>query len=284
MAFSAKTFPAMDTVNTIVLPHEDSEGILTRAMARVFALCSLFDPFAEDSEIARINAAAGNAPVPVSAETAALLKVGITAERETGGAFSILLGAVTRLWKIGYGTGHVPDLSEIRRVLPLTDSSLLSVRGTAAGQREAYLEKKGAGIDPGGIAKGFIADEAAAFLLAGGENRFFLDFGGTIVCRGMEVPVRTGGGTVYCKDEISSTSGVSERYFTEAGERYHHLIDPLTGTPAGQPYRSVTLRAPVSAGVTAAELDAWSTACFVRGGDAFRETLTRRGITIETQE
>ncbi len=284
MAFSAKSFPAMDTVNTIVLPHEDSEGILTRAKARVFALCAMFDPFAEGSEISRINAAAGNAPVPVSDETAALLEAGLAAGKETGGAFSILLGAVTCLWKIGYGTGRLPDLSEIRRVLPLTDPSLLSVRGTAAGQREAYLEKKGAGIDPGGIAKGFIADEAAAFLLAGGENRFFLDFGGTIICRGMKAPVRSGGRTVYYQDEISSTSGISERYFREAGQRYHHLLDPGTGRPAGQRYRSVTLRAPVRAGVTAAELDAWSTACFVRGGDAFRETLTRRGITIETQE
>ncbi len=63
------------------------------------------------------------------------------------------------------------------------------------------------------------------------------------------------------EDEAISTSGDYERYFEEGGVRYHHIIEPSTGTPAGG-VQSATVFGP-----DAVITDALSTSVFVMGVD-----------------
>lgn len=61
------------------------------------------------------------------------------------------------------------------------------------------------------------------------------------------------------QDEALSTSGDYERYFEKDGVRYHHILNPATGEPAGE-MRSVSVIGP-----DATTTDALSTSVFVLG-------------------
>ena len=67
--------------------------------------------------------------------------------------------------------------------------------------------------------------------------------------------------SVPLADEAVSTSGDYERYFDEDGVRYHHIIRPSTGEPAGG-VQSATVFGP-----DAVMTDALSTSVFVMGVD-----------------
>jgi thiamine biosynthesis lipoprotein len=67
--------------------------------------------------------------------------------------------------------------------------------------------------------------------------------------------------SVPLADEAISTSGDYERFFDEDGVRYHHIIQPATGVPAGG-VRSATVIGP-----DAVITDALSTSVFVMGVD-----------------
>ena len=67
--------------------------------------------------------------------------------------------------------------------------------------------------------------------------------------------------SVPLADEAISTSGDYERFFDEDGVRYHHIIQPATGAPAGG-VRSASVFGP-----DAVITDALSTSVFVMGVD-----------------
>jgi thiamine biosynthesis lipoprotein len=68
--------------------------------------------------------------------------------------------------------------------------------------------------------------------------------------------------SVPLEDEAISTSGDYERYFDEDGVRYHHIIAPSTGEPAGGVHSATVF------GPDAVITDALSTSVFVMGVDS----------------
>jgi thiamine biosynthesis lipoprotein len=109
-----------------------------------------------------------------------------------------------------------------RPLPPLRD--VLAVRHGAA-----RLEP-GAGIDLGGIAKGWMADRLLDSL---GQNAL-ANLGGDLSAGGDGPagdgwPVGLGGATVLLRDQGAATSSVRRRRWSV---EHHHLIDPRTGLPA----------------------------------------------------
>ena len=102
-----------------------------------------------------------------------------------------------------------------------------------------------------------------AIVTAGGDSRLLGDRRGQPWIVGIRDPRQDGKVAIRLplQDEAVSTSGDYERYFDEGGIRYHHIIEPATGTPADAVH-SVTVVGPD--GVLT---DALSTSVFVMGVD-----------------
>lgn len=229
----------------------------------------------DDTEVLRINRRAGLEPVAVSEDTLKVIREGLRYGELTGGAFDITVAPLIRLWGFGTGEERVPAAEEIEAVLPAVDYSRVEIHaGTGSA---VYLPSPEMGIDVGGIAKGYAADEAARVLREAGVRNAILDFGGDIVTIGGRPdgsPWRIGiqhpsgernrfVGILSSRDESVVSSGAYERFFHEDGVRYHHIFDPSTGYPSDSGLTSVT-----AIGADAMKTDVLSTAIFVMGLEA----------------
>jgi len=245
-----------------------------QALGRVFAefdrLEAALSVWREQSDVQRLNAAAGGAAVAIGPDLVNVLEAADEASRETGGAFDVTFGALADVWKFDHDQDNrVPAADEISARLPLVDYRAVVV-DRAAGT--ARITRKGVRVHLGGIGKGYAVDRAAAMLRASGFDHFILQSGGDLYAAGRrgDRPWRVGlndprgvGGESFAvielRDETFSTSGDYERFFIENGVRYHHLLDPHTGQPA-RGCRSVTI---VAASALAAD---WlSTGVFIMG-------------------
>jgi thiamine biosynthesis lipoprotein len=236
---------------------------------RLEALMTVWRP---DSDIRRLNAAAGDHPVPVSREVREVIGLARQVGDWTGGKFDVTFGALSGLWKFDYQDqdGSIPAPAAIAERLPLIDYRALEV-DEAAGT--AFLKRKGMRANLGGIGKGYAVDRGAAILRSRGFSDFMIQAGGDLYVAGTRgdrpwrVGIRDPRGApsqsfavLDLTDGTFSTSGDYERFFIRDGRRYHHIIDPKTGQPA-RGARSVTIVA-----ARAAIADALSTGIFLLGG------------------
>jgi thiamine biosynthesis lipoprotein len=179
--------------------------------------------FSPDSELSRFNASAGRW-IDISAELEALLRESLRAFETSAGLVNVAvlpsMAAIGYTRPLSFGR---PSATEAR-VGPLPAlPDALTVRPGAA------RLKPGAGIDLGGIAKGWMADRLLESL---GPNAL-ANLGGDLSAGGMGPagagwPVGLAGVTVLLRDQGAATSSVRRRQWGE----HHHLIDPRTGLPA----------------------------------------------------
>ena len=252
------------------------EAAATAAFDAVFAefdrLDGLMSVWRDGSDIVRLNAAAGVAPVPVSREVREVLLDARRISEWTGGKFDVTFGALSGLWKFDQDQdGRVPVRADVLAKLPLIDYEKLIVDEKAG---TAFLTQKGMRAHLGGIGKGFAVDRGVAILRERGLRDFMIQSGGDMYVSGSRgdrpwrVGIRDPRGpeessfaALDLSDGAMSTSGDYERFFVKDGKRYHHIIDPDLGEPA-KGSRSVTIVATRS--VLA---DGLSTGVFLVGPD-----------------
>lgn len=265
-----KTTMALDTVVQVTVYDAAHETFTDEVFAHISAREALWSRTVETSDIARLNAGNGQ-PVTVSAETAALLQTACAFTAAVGG-FDITTASLTDLWTAGAENQTLPTAKALAEALAVVGAERVQVDGTTV------TLQGGATVDLGGVAKGQIADEAAALLRENGCERALVDLGGNIVAIGshrdgspfhigIAHPIRGGAlaATVAVKDTAVVTSGSYERGYQIGSAWYSHILDPETGCPVENDLASVTILAP-----TACEADMLSTACFVMGYDAAR--------------
>jgi thiamine biosynthesis lipoprotein len=111
------------------------------------------------------------------------------------------------------------------------------------------------GIDLGGIAKGYAADEVAKILREENVGKAIINLGGNVLTIGSRVddtPWRIGvqnpeadrGGHVMILklvDQALVTSGPYERYLEVDGVVYHHILDTTTGYPVDTSLTSASI-------------------------------------------
>lgn len=266
---------AMGSALRVSVWTADGEGA-ARAIDQVYAefdrLEQALSVWRPESDVQRLNAAAGRGPVPVGADMRAVLETAVEASRLTDGKFDITFGALADAWRFDHDQDNrVPTPAEIAERLPLIDYGAVRVD---EGAGTAEILRPGVRVHLGGIGKGYAVDRAAGLLRRAGFSDFLIQAGGDLYAAGRrgDRPWRVGlfdprgadGATfasIELTDETFSTSGDYERFFIQDGVRYHHLLDPDIGQPA-RACRSVTILAR-----TALTADWASTGVFILGPD-----------------
>ena len=225
-------------------------GAIEHVFAEFDRLEALLSNWKEASDVSRINNNAGIAPVKVSQDTIAVLRIAREVSELTRGKFDITFGVLTDIWRFDHDQDNVvPERDLIEARLKRIDYRAVEYDTTAG---TAFVNRPGMRIHLGGIGKGYAVDRGIALLRSEGFQDFLIQAGGDLYVGGTDnlkpwklgIADPRGAHDPFATIEISngtfSTSGDYERAFMKDGKRYHHIIDPDFGEPASG-CRSVTL-------------------------------------------
>lgn len=234
----------MDTAVTLSAYGINSKEAVEESFKRLDEINEMASTTIENSDIYKINSAAGKDYVKVHPEIIKMIQTSIKYSQLSDGAFDITLGPIINLWGIGTDNERLPSEEEIKSKLQLVDYKKISVNENDS---SVMLKEEGMAIDLGGVAKGFAADEVlkiykkynienglinlgASSIYALGKNKDNNNWSVGIKHPRSEDPNEYIG-VIKLSNESLSTSGDYERYFIKDNKRYHHIMDPRTGYP-----------------------------------------------------
>jgi thiamine biosynthesis lipoprotein len=247
LAFAAYTTPTVDAAHT--------RAAFDAAIAEIKRIETLMTTWKPDSEISKINTAAGKSAVAVGDEVYAIVKESVHASVISDGTFDITFQTLHGLWKFDEDLDpHPPKEADVKARLPFVGFKNIELD---EGKQTVRLKNERTQIGLGGIAKGYAVDRAVKVLEQAGLTSFFVQAGGDLFARGKKpdgapwtAGIRDPRGPenkyfarLAISDHAFSTAGDYERSYVVGGKRYHHIIDPRTGMPATAS-RSVTVWAP----------------------------------------
>jgi len=245
--FIAYTSPEVDEVAT--------RAGIAKAIAEMRRLEALLSEWQPDSQIGQVNLHSGEW-VTIGPEAATVIERGLWAGKLSDGSFDITFQALSKVWKFGSAQDDKPKLPSRAEVDQLR--KLVDYRKVELDQPNQRVRVgKGQQLGLGGIAKGYIVDQAARVLHESGVQGFLAQAGGDLFgsgkkpdgspwVSGIQDPRGPQGdffAVLELTDHAFSTAGDYARAYVVGGKRYHHIIDPKTGYPATA-CRSVTIWAP----------------------------------------
>ena len=266
------------TIRTFGTDEETCNKAIEAAFERIDELNAMLSDYVEDSDVSRINKAAGGEPQQVSSETLAVVEFAKEWWKKTSGAFDPTIRPALILWRIASRDDEMPDDEDVEAERELIGADKIEIN---MAKRTVRLPKEGMSLALGGIAKGYFVDQAIAVLREHGIRSATVDAGGDIYVLGSK-PAQAGkpGGESWSvgvenppprdepysivlnvTDAAVATSGDYRRSLYIEDKRYSHIIDPRTGRPA-EHVASATVIAP---DLTTA--DALATALCVLGPD-----------------
>lgn len=287
--------PALGTIVTVEAYGSDDRATreaIDAAFASIASVERALDAYSATSTVAAFNAHPYTAqPLPRDA-------IEILDEVERLGvadAFFPGLLSVVRVYGFD-STPTVPSDGDLTLALAAARTFSRPTSATAAFARlrvpDPRLDPGGAlapGLDFGGAAKGLALDRARESLRAHGVRAAIVTAGSTTVTLGTKPdgsPWRIGiehprdTATVmavaeWTGDGALSTSGDYQQSFERNGVRYHHILDPATGTPA-RGLQSLT----VAGRISGLASDVLSTALFVRGEEGALAYAHERSVSV----
>lgn len=276
-------FGTLIEVTVADVPPEIAEPAIEAIEMRFHALHRQWHPW-EPGPLGDLNLAfREGAAGPMHPSIATLLDRARPLAEASGQLFNPAIGALVRLW--GFHDpetlhGPPPEPERIRELLdPFPTIEAIEIQDGMARSTLPGLQ-----LDFGAVAKGVAVDEAIALLRRHGAPHGIVNAGGDLraIGRRGDRPWRIGirhprQAEVLASLEVAGdlavfTSGDYERFYEYEGKRYHHILDPRTGSPAAG-ITSVTV-------VTeeAATADAAATALFVAGPEHWPEVAARLKI------
>ena len=275
----------LGTLVTIVVDvrgEDEAAGVLSAGFRRIDELDAILSDYRADSEVNRLCQSAPHKEfVSVSHELFEVLRAARGVSVQSGGAFDVTIGPVTRLWR------------RARRRKELPPSELLSAARQAVGYEKIELRDRPPGvrlksakmrIDLGGIAKGYIVDEVLRELMKKGALAGLVNAGGDIgvsAPHDARKPWRVGVASLDPKKKVDQLIVLSEQAIATSGDayqsveidskRYSHIVDPRTGVGVTR-QSSVTVIAP-----RADLADAWASALSVLGPEKGLKAFPAKG-------
>ena len=274
------SFPAMGTRVSVLAPTRRPDAIdaVRQTFGRWDEHLSRFRP---DSELSRLNAAAG-APVEVSRLLWQVTSAALDAAAATGGLFDPTL--LRPLEALGYDR----DFDDLPADRPAAGGAPVMAAGSwrsvsLDGEHQAVCLPAAVGLDFGGIAKGMAVDAALATLAALGIEPAVVEAGGDLAVHGLPdgcaawpiaVELEAGSRTIGLARGALATSSTARRRWRAGGEERHHLLDPRTGLPAASGVRSATVAA-----LTCRQAEVAAKVALILGPDAGLAFLERHLLT-----
>ena len=270
---ASATFDAIGVLNQVTVDEpgalDEALRIATREVAALDRACSRFR---DDSELSRLNRGGGGT-FAASRLLFDALEAAVRAASATGGLVDPTVGA--SLSALGWDRDFAqvvirPHAQERFGLVPA--AGWRSIHLDAAGRRVRI--PVGVELDLGATAKAFAADRIATQIAAATGARVLVTLGGDLAVRGAppggwSVLVTddhrrgTSGQLVAIADGGLATSSTSVRRWRYGTHEVHHIVDPMTGAPAAECWRTVSVAA-----ATCLDANTASTAAVLRGPDA----------------
>jgi FAD:protein FMN transferase len=206
------------------------------AFARIAALDQMMSDYRPDSELRRLEQSAGTV-VRVSPELFETVSRAIEVARATDGAFDPTVGHLVALWREARRTGRLPEPDALDRARAQVGWRKIRLDAT---DRTIRIDN-GVRLDLGGIAKGYILQEALRTLRTRGVTQALGEGGGDIVVA--DAPPGAHGWRIdtpgadppfseraaRLSNSALATAGATAQFVEIDGVRYSHIVDPRTG-------------------------------------------------------
>jgi FAD:protein FMN transferase len=230
---------------------------------------NLISEWIPDSEVSKINDAAGKEPLWISKEVYDLLERALAIGKLTQGAFDISFLPLYNYWKFDRNPVVDFDTLAIKKLTAFVDYTKIQLLPDSK-----VSIPRGYKIGLGGIGQGYAVDKIKALLLKKKVKNFIINSSGDVYAHGNRAdgspwkvgiasPVNTEKIVKWlnAKDRSVVTSGTSEKNFVFKDKVYGHIINPITGFPV-RGLQSVTVIC------KSAEMsDALATALLILGPD-----------------
>ena len=278
-----KTIIISDTILNITAQTSEKKmnnlvNLITNEINRID---NIINPYNQKSEIAIINKKSfeGIKEIEISKELSRIFEMGLKYSR-LNPSFDISIRGLIELWGFGIKENQtVPSQLEINEALKNIDYSKLNI---ITNEDKIFLKlEKNLTFDFGAYGKGYIITKLIEIFKNENIENYLIDYGGDTYANGLNrkgeawvIAIRN---PIENAEENSEkylalikstnyaivTSGDYERYFTENGTNYHHIIDAKTGYPS---YNSISA---TIVHTNSEEADALSTIAFLMGTNFF---------------
>jgi len=254
---------------------EEMSEVVLAALDLIETIEDQLTIYRDESLVLDINRQAASTPVEVDRELFCLLQLCQQLNQETGGAFDITSGPLSRVWGFLERAGRLPSETELASALARVGSEQVLLEQAA--QTIAFSQPS-VEINFNSIGKGYALDKAAALLQTAGHDDYLWQGGGSsLFASGANRASRQRCWTVglphpvdpqkrlaefHLRDQALATAGGATQFFQHEDRRFSHLLDPRTGWPA-EGVLTASVLAP-----TASLADGLATAFFVMGSEA----------------
>lgn len=218
-----------------------TEGI-EKVIEEVNRIDSLISEWNPNSQTSAINRNAGIKPVNVDIELFQLIQRSLKISALTEGAFDISFAGMEKLWVFDKQEHELPDSTTILKYKRFVNWKNIELN---TDNHTVFLKEKGMKIGFGGIGQGYAANRCRKILQdIPGIKGALINVSGDILAFGesnhpdgwnvqIADPRDKNKVLAWLKMNNSSlvTSGNYEKYFTNQGKRYSHIINPSTGYP-----------------------------------------------------